>query len=134
MRVLIATDGSECSYKAVREFLRLMRPVEFHVYLLSVMPLMTVGVDTAFLQVEMEREGLSAIHGVRSILDGFSAPVEVELREGIPADAIIEMAHEKKVDLIVIGHHGRMGSQEQLLGSTTKSVVQRAPCTVLVGR
>ena len=45
---------------------------------------------------------------------------------------IIAFANTKKVDLIVIGSHGRTGFKEFLLGSVTNAVSQSAKCPVLI--
>ena len=46
---------------------------------------------------------------------------------------ILRIAEEQKVDLIVIGSHGREGIQ-LLLGSTANAVLHGAPCDVLAVR
>ena len=87
----------------------------------------------AFVQAELEKDGLTAIIGVRGIVDGYSTSIDVELREGLPADTIVEIAQEKKVDLIVMGRHGQGRAREQVLGDTARDVLQNAPCAILVG-
>jgi nucleotide-binding universal stress UspA family protein len=52
---------------------------------------------------------------------------------GLEGDVII-MAQDKKVDLIVMGTHGRTGLQHVLLGSVAEKVVRLAPCPVLTIR
>lgn len=134
MRVLVATDGSEHSFNATKRFVELTHATRHQIKILHVMPLPTVGRATAYLQIEEEREGLAALNAVKSIFDDVAIPVETELRQGIPADTILEMARKGDCDLIVIGHRGRGGFRELLLGSVSKTVVQGAPCSVLVGR
>ena len=46
---------------------------------------------------------------------------------------ILRIAEEQKVDLIVIGSHGRAGIQ-LLLGSTANAILHGAPCDVLAVR
>jgi len=53
---------------------------------------------------------------------------------GATAETILDYARSKKVDLIVVGTHGRGGVTRMLLGSVAEKVVQRAPCSVLVVR
>lgn len=48
--------------------------------------------------------------------------------------AILEVAERLKVDLIVVGSHGRHGISTWLLGSTAQSIIQYALCDVLVVR
>ncbi len=50
------------------------------------------------------------------------------------ASAITEYADEEKVDLIVIGSHGRTGLTRMLIGSVAEKVVRHAHCDVLVVR
>lgn len=45
---------------------------------------------------------------------------------------IISAAKEKKVDLIVMGSHGRSGISRLLMGSVTERVIGHAVCPVLV--
>lgn len=133
MRILIATDGSECSCQAARRFRHLARPIAYQIHILHVLPLPTVGVATTYIRAELEQDGLAAMYAVRSILECCSSTIGMELREGVPADAIVQAAEEREVDLIVLGHHGRDNSEGRILGSTARDVVQNAPCTVLVG-
>jgi nucleotide-binding universal stress UspA family protein len=57
-----------------------------------------------------------------------------EVASGQPADAIVRIAQERDVDLIVMGTHGRTGLQHVLLGSVAEKVVRLAPCPVLTVR
>ncbi len=55
------------------------------------------------------------------------------LEMGSPKTEIIRIAEENKVDLIVVGSHGRHGLA-LLLGSTANGVLHYAPCDVLAVR
>ncbi|MDP2902080.1 MAG: universal stress protein [Methylovulum sp.] len=55
------------------------------------------------------------------------------LEIGRPKLEIIKIAEQNKVDLIVVGSHGRHGLA-LLLGSTANSVLHHAPCDVLAVR
>jgi nucleotide-binding universal stress UspA family protein len=56
---------------------------------------------------------------------------EHRLVVGAPARAIIELAEEEGVDVIVIPTHGRTGLLRLLMGSVAEEVVRRATCPVL---
>lgn len=45
---------------------------------------------------------------------------------------IVNFANSKKIDLIVIGSHGRTGFSQFLLGSVSNNVSQSARCPVLI--
>lgn len=51
---------------------------------------------------------------------------------GNPGSKICQVAREWQADIIVIGHRGRSGLQEFLLGSVSNYVLHHAPCSVLI--
>ncbi|WP_147819826.1 universal stress protein [Salidesulfovibrio onnuriiensis] len=53
---------------------------------------------------------------------------------GYPAEEILDMAEEEKVDMIVMGTHGRKGIDRILFGSVAEKVVKAAKCPVLTIR
>jgi nucleotide-binding universal stress UspA family protein len=53
---------------------------------------------------------------------------------GIPFQAIIDVARDEQVDMIIMGTHGRTGLKHVLLGSVAEKVVRLAPCPVLITR
>ncbi len=53
---------------------------------------------------------------------------------GSAADVITSVARRKKVDLIVMGTHGRTGLSRLMMGSVAQGVLSDAPCTVLTVR
>ncbi len=61
------------------------------------------------------------------------APVERVLTEGDPARTIVETAHQRNVDLIVMPTHGYGPFRRFLLGSVTAKVLHDAGCPVLTG-
>ncbi len=78
---------------------------------------------------------------LRDRLDALVAPlrrenlkIELLISEGIPAECIVRIAKERKVDMVAMGTHGRSGLAHLLLGSTAERVVQHAPCPVLTVR
>lgn len=60
-------------------------------------------------------------------------PDHQQVEFGSPRKIISEIAQSKKIDLIIVGSHGRHGWQ-LLLGSTANSVVHRSLCDVCVVR
>lgn len=60
--------------------------------------------------------------------------VEALLIQGVPFTEIIKASKEYKIDLIVIGTHGRTGISHAIMGSVAEKVVRKAPCPVLTIR
>ena len=54
------------------------------------------------------------------------------IREGSPANVILDVAVEEDIDLIVIGSSGKSGFDRFILGSVSDKVVNAAKCPVLV--
>lgn len=52
--------------------------------------------------------------------------------EGDPADEIVRYARDARMDLIVMGTHGRTGLERLLMGSVAERVLRDATCSVLV--
>ena len=65
----------------------------------------------------------------RSLGDGLR--VETALLSGWAGRNIVDYAREKRIDLIVVGTHGRTGITHAILGSVAETVVRLAPCLVL---
>ena len=57
---------------------------------------------------------------------------ELHLLQGHPADEIVRLASGHKVDLIVVGTHGRTGLTRVLVGSVAELIMRHAKCPVLV--
>jgi nucleotide-binding universal stress UspA family protein len=56
------------------------------------------------------------------------------LLEGAPSEEIVRFARARRVELIVIGTHGRKGLAKLFVGSVAERVVAAAPCPVLTVR
>jgi len=59
---------------------------------------------------------------------------EILIKNGDPAEIIVQTAKEQKCDLIVMGTHGHGGIADVLIGSTAKRVVRHSTIPVLVIR
>ncbi|MFA6665327.1 MAG: universal stress protein [Armatimonadota bacterium] len=134
MRVLITTDGSEDSYKAVRSYIHLTHATQHDINILYVMPRIAIGRDAGYFQLEQEREAAGALNTVKEIFREVGEVIKTELKQGDAAQAIVQVAKDGEYDLIVMGRKGRGGFREYLLGSVSRYVVQNAPCSVFIGR
>ena len=56
---------------------------------------------------------------------------EFVVREGMAPDEILSLAGDERMDLIVMGTHGRRGFDRLMLGSATERVLRTAHCPVL---
>ncbi len=137
MKVLVATDGSEHSMKAVQRALELAEKQGAQVTLMSVA---YYGADylegmPPNIQNKLEDEARSALKKAKAVFDAKNIPVETVLEAGlVPANLIIRKAQEGKFDRIIIGSTGMNALEKILMGSTAAKVVAHAPCEVTVVR
>lgn len=68
------------------------------------------------------------------ILTEQDVDVEHLTLQGDPAEIITTVARRKKVDLIVMGTHGRTGLSSLFMGSVARGVLADAPCAVITVR
>ena len=140
--ILLTTDLSDISTKAVEAALALARKFEARVILTFVGDpfLLSPGVYDRVVDLEQIRKGLA--ERARKQLADFAAAnlegrgVELELQAsvGVPHVEIVNLAKRREVDLIVMAPHGRGFFSHAFMGSTTERVLRRAPCPVLVVR
>jgi len=57
--------------------------------------------------------------------------LETRVELGAPAEKILALVQKEKVDLIIMGAHGRKGLDRAIFGSVANKVVKSAPCPVL---
>lgn len=69
---------------------------------------------------------------VAANLAGFHGPLEKAVISGLPYEQLPRYAREHAIDLIVIGTHSRGLVNRIFFGSTSKSVMEHAPCPVLM--
>ncbi len=143
--ILIPTDGSKLSSRAVQQGVAIARAVGARVSGLFVAPaptpLLFKGlVPVRHLQPE-EHAALTAkaaaryLGEIEAAAQAAGVPCECVTIEGeFPAEAIVKVAAKRKCDLIVMASHGRRGVTGILLGSETQKVLILAKVPVLVCR
>jgi nucleotide-binding universal stress UspA family protein len=141
--ILIPTDGSELSRKAVLYGVQLARAYKSQVtgltlvepYRVASMDAILVSVDEDEYEAESRRIAERALEQVRMAADaaGVSCDTIREVHQH-PYRAIIDAAHAKSCDLIVMASHGRRGVAALLLGSETAKVLTHSTIPVLVYR
>jgi nucleotide-binding universal stress UspA family protein len=60
--------------------------------------------------------------------------VEWEAHPGHPADVLLDVAKDRKVDVIVVGNKGMGGTRRFFLGGVADKVSHHAPCSVMIVR
>ncbi len=153
--ILIAYDGSPSSDHAIREAGGLLagrRALVVVVYKQGIgfelleMPNIRGGLPPPQLDVRAaievdeelaERSQTLAQQGAELARDAGFEPeaLAVADHEDMPvAETIVSVAADRSAAAIVIGAHGHSRLSEVVLGSTSRDVIRRAPCPVVVAR
>jgi nucleotide-binding universal stress UspA family protein len=138
-RILLAYDGSETGQKALLDCRELANWTKSELSLVAVMPppAAFIGGEGGIYDAEREKEEEQAYReiladGLKRLADtGHSAQGEVLVGDAV--DAISSQAKKVGADLIVVGHkHVDGWAKRWWRGSVSKSLVEHAPCSVLV--
>ncbi len=143
-KILIATDGSKYSEKAVDYGVDLAKRLGAEVIALYVVSLKTMerfalghhddigGYER--VNDELKAEGERALGYVAVKGEEIGVKVSKMLVRGYPADEILKAASSERPEFIVVGSLGKTGLEHLLMGSVSEAVVKKAPCPVLVVR
>ncbi|MEW6386495.1 MAG: universal stress protein [Thermodesulfobacteriota bacterium] len=132
-KLLLATDGSRYSREAAARALDLVQAYGGELAVASVLDLPPGFMEeTPEVAGELLERLKSLVGEVTRKAQGLALPCQEYVRLGPVYRVITDLARELKVDLIVMGSHGRTGSKRLLMGSVTERVIGFAPCPVLV--
>lgn len=135
--ILVPTDGSHASNRAVEQALKIAEAFDATVHALYVVDTTTyssVDVPAERISDALEREGEQATDDVVRQCNDLGIDIVQAVEPGIPHQTILEYADDHDADLIVMGTHGRTGVERFLLGSITEKVVRTAQVPVLTVR
>jgi len=134
--VLIATDFSHQSESALQHGLNVARYFGAKVEIAYVLPTeeyALAGADGLLAGRDAARRDLVALKSKLRRIISYNDDTECQLTmlEGDVANCLLTCAHEKKVDLIIVGTHGRGGLGKAFLGSVAEKIFRHSPVPVL---
>lgn len=139
-RILIATDFSDTCSRAIEYGVMMAKTLGASLHVLHVLqddtPLVVDGLTylpTNFFE-ELEQRAAARLEEVIPKSDRDKLAVTLVMRRGSPFMEIIRYARDQKMDLIVVGTHGRGAFAHVLMGSVAEKIVRKAPCPVLTVR
>jgi nucleotide-binding universal stress UspA family protein len=144
--ILVSTDGSKLSLKAIKTAAKLAGSLGARLTGVFVMPeyvppiygeaamyIPEASPRSFKLAVEKEAKAALAVVAKEAAAAGVRATV-AKVTNAQPWSAIISAARSKNCDLIVMASHGRRGLAGLLLGSETTKVLTHSKVPVLVCR
>ncbi len=133
--ILAPTDGSEAASEAVDHAVAVAEQSGGRVHAVHVVDVGAVagGGITMPSEVltELDSAGEAAAERVTARVRDAGLDAVSAVREGRPAETLVNYADEHDIDLIAMGTVGRTGLSRFLLGSTTEKVVRHADPPVL---
>lgn len=144
--ILLPTDGSALSEKAVKQCIRLAKSIGAKITALNVTPEFQMIMDEGFVMAdaalikkrfedETGKRSKKLLAEVKASASAADVDCDsVSVTSGVPYEAIIKQAKKAKCDLIMMASHGRKGLSSILLGSETAKVLTHSTIPVLVVR
>ncbi|AMO24753.1 universal stress protein [Ramlibacter solisilvae] len=144
-RILIATDGSALSKKAIRHGIGLAKAAGAELVALTVVPRYPISYFEGAITIsadQIARTEAGWAEKAQEVVDGACDAANAEglkckavvARSDLVAESILSAARKNKCDLIVMASHGRKGLKRVLLGSETQQVLTHSQIPVLVLR
>lgn len=144
-RILVTTDGSNLSKKAVAHAIQLAALSGAELLALRVTPrypqsyfegsLPLGQAEVARIEQQWATQAQASVDLVKKLGEAKGVKVKAMVsKSDVVSDAVILAAKRAKVDLIVMASHGRRGIKRLLLGSETQQVLTHSEVPVLVLR
>jgi nucleotide-binding universal stress UspA family protein len=128
-KILIAHDGSKSSEKALKKAFQIAETFGSSLTVLSVIPELYL---TELMEMDRVRILDTMAKETREMMEKIKAKskhvksLKTVIKQGDPADEILNTAERMKADVIITGSHGRHGAQRFLLGSVSSKIVDHA--------
>jgi len=139
-KILIPTDGSDSSMRAAEYGIKVAKMLGAQVMVVYVIdsvvldearPLFKVG-EHEDVELKLKQAGQRYINYVLGLAEKQGVKAASSIAKGRPFDVIVHLAEDSNANLIVMGTHGRRGSDRILIGSVAERVIEYSPCPVLV--
>ncbi|HBP64394.1 MAG TPA: universal stress protein [Desulfosporosinus sp.] len=137
-RILVPTDASEYSRRALKTALELARSVKAEVVLLHVSYTpqaywgYTISYGITVTQEQLDQNGELALEATLTGMDTEPVVITKRVESGHPVTIIVEQIKKENIDLVVMGSHGYGAIAGSVLGSVSQRVLQRASCPLLI--
>ncbi|EPR32801.1 UspA domain-containing protein [Alkalidesulfovibrio alkalitolerans DSM 16529] len=139
-RILCAVDFSEASPLVASYAKLLAQGLDAEVLVLYVAPSLSQYVGFHVPPSSIETFVKDIVQGADATMEKFldenfaGVRAQGEVATGYAAEEILNHAKDQKVDMIIMGTHGRKGIDRILFGSVAEKVVKSAICPVLTVR
>ena len=141
-RILVPTDGSELSDRAIQGAAQFAKPLGAELVILTVMEPYSYTNLSEYRPESIEQydERMTEVARVRLEVAAEKCRAlgvkctTVQVKSFSPAEAIIEQTKRYNCDVVFMARHGRQGFSAVLLGSETQKVLTHSQIPVMVYR
>ena len=144
-RIMLATDGSKLSQKAVKSAIDMASKFNAELVAVKVIPrYVQTYFEGSFTVADIDVKSIEAqwAAGAQQVLDKIATSAAAKgvivktsvIKSDDISDGLVKAANKMKADLIVMASHGRKGIKRLLLGSETQNVLTHSEVPVLVLR
>jgi nucleotide-binding universal stress UspA family protein len=135
-RILIPIDGSQLSLQAAKQGVYIARKLEAEIVFLYVTTILA-GMDSGILKAKLRNVAERYLDEATKLAEEEKITFQNQIREGLPAEDILEEIEEEKIDVVIMGSKGMSGAHQvigrwRVIGSTAEEVVRWSTCPVLI--
>jgi len=141
-KILVPTDFSDSSDKALRQGIDIARQYDAELWVLHVVPLeltyalsdysIPMKVLETFEKQQAEGAFQSMKQQLAKVPGGEGLTITLDVARGIAYEEILGHAKAHGIDLIVIASLGKSGLAKYFVGSVARNVLKKAGCPVLL--
>lgn len=137
-RILVPTDASDHSRRALKKAIELAETIHAEVLLLHVSYTpqaywgYTVSYGITVSQEQLEQNGELALEATLAGMDTSQVVINKRVESGHPLTVILEQIEKENIDLVIMGSHGYGAITGSVLGSISQRVLHRVNCPVLI--
>ncbi len=133
-KILVPLDGSKNSMRGLDEAIYIARQCQATVTGIYIIPIYPRNLADAIMpyQIHLTKEAKKYMSTAKTRAAQKGILFKSKIVYGSPSSEIIDLAKDKKFDLIVIGSRGHGGIKEVFLGSVASAVVHKSKVPVLV--
>lgn len=132
-KILLGADGSDNSYRAAQETLKLLTE-DSEVMVLNVFDagdskdeVLHSGPSESIIQKRKEK-----LSKIEALYRENNVAYKVQFTQGIPNETVVKFANNGSYDIVVLGSRGLNALQEMVLGSVSHKVAKRSKIPVLI--
>jgi nucleotide-binding universal stress UspA family protein len=137
--ILVAVDGSDASQRA---FIRAVEEAKVWTARLHIIYVVETGLFSSLpadntveiMYRVLEKEGNTVLEQAKRYAADHGVTATTHMKQGHAGSEVIALANTEKIDLIIIGSHGKSQADRLLIGSVSTYVVTHSTVTTMVVR